>query len=292
MDKIIDIKNNILIFNNKKIELIIDIYNVLWFNAKEVCVALGYKSSIDAIKDNVEKENKTKLELINKKKKIKRHPHTLYINESGLYSLLFNCRFTICKEFRKWITEDVIPSIRKYGYYEIQKKYKQKLKKTNKELEKLKKQYEEIEHNLKKNNYPKGGLFYVIETNKNNILKIGISNNMNKRCNTYNTLFVNNVDVLFYKQIACPIEVELCVKSLLHKYRYRNKREFYTCDIEKIKNAFFKCVKVIKENNNENNCKSICNNQNGGSFSYLIYNIYNILKSKIQMYEHIIKSIN
>lgn len=284
MDKIIDIKNNLLIFNNKKIEIIIDLDNILWFNAKEVCDALGYKSSIDAIKDNVERENKIKLELINIKHKVKRHPHTIYINEAGLYSLLFNCRFSICKEFRKWITDDVLPSIRKYGYYELKTKYKSKLKKINNELNKLKLEYAEMENNLKKDNFPSGGLFYVMKTNKENVLKIGISNNMNTRCSTYNTSIVNNVKILYYKKIKCPVEIELCMKSLLYKYRYRNKREFYTCEIDIIKKALNKCIKLLKEN--KNLCHGNCNGQAGGN---IISYMCNKLDNKIKKYEAILQ---
>lgn len=160
----------------------------------------------------------------------------------------------------------------------MRKKYKQKLKKTNKELDKLKKEYNEITNNLKSNDYPKGGVFYIMNTNKEDVLKIGISNNMKKRCNTYNTSFVNNVKVLYCKKVACPIEVELCVKSLLHKYRYRDKREFYTCNIDKIKDVLKKCLKVLKENN----CDLKCNYQKGGH--NLILNTCDLLNKKIVRY--------
>ena len=44
------------------------------------------------------------------------------INESGLYSLIFGSQLPAAKKFRKWVTSEVLPSIRKHGYYSVLKK--------------------------------------------------------------------------------------------------------------------------------------------------------------------------
>ena len=49
------------------------------------------------------------------------HPHTTYINESGLYSLVFGSRMENAKKFKRWVTNEVMPSIRETGSYSIKK---------------------------------------------------------------------------------------------------------------------------------------------------------------------------
>lgn len=173
-------------------------------------------------------------------------PHSVYINESGLYSL--SCRLKVCKNFKLWITQDVIPSIRKYNFYELKKKYDNKIEHVKNMFNDMQKEYEKIKNNLKTEKYPNGGLFYVIKTNKDGVLKIGISEKMNKRIGTYNTSIVDNADVIYHININCPKQLELCVKSLLYKYRYKNNREFYECSLDKIKVSVKKCLKAMNEN--------------------------------------------
>src|SRR3954454_16911303 len=54
------------------------------------------------------------------------HPQTIFITESGLYSLILSSKLPQAKEFKRWITSEVLPSIRKSGNY-INKEVKQKL---------------------------------------------------------------------------------------------------------------------------------------------------------------------
>ena len=49
--------------------------------------------------------------------------HTIYINESGLYSLILTSKKPIAKEFKRWVTSEVLPSLRKHGKYEINKSF-------------------------------------------------------------------------------------------------------------------------------------------------------------------------
>jgi prophage antirepressor-like protein len=319
MSNVIDIKNKFIIFDSNKIDIIIDNKDVIWFNAKEICVILKYKNTRDAIITHVDIQDKIKLEkikthqIINKKK----HPHTIYINESGLYSLLFSCRLDICKKFKNWITKDVIPSIRKFGLYELKKKYKNKLKNTIDILSDLRKEYDKIKNNLKQEKYPNGGMFYVLQTNKEGIYKIGITEKIDKRYNTYNTSIVDNANFLFRKKIDCPIQLEMCVKSLLYKYRYRDKREFYDCELKKIIEVVKKCINVLKDNKiKRNECNLMCticelqascctnnddckNKQTGGyndkSITYFIHKL-NICKQlyiiKIHNYSKYMQKLN
>ena len=89
-------------------------YNV-WFQAKQVAKILGYKDTTQAIRKNVSIEDKYKggvqttggLQIC------------VFINESGFYSLVFSSKLETAKKFKRWVTSDVLPSIRKYGYYRM-----------------------------------------------------------------------------------------------------------------------------------------------------------------------------
>lgn len=85
-----------------------------WFVGKDVAEALGYKNQRDAIKKQVEVEDKRPNVAIydgrqNRKMTI--------INESGMYSLILSSTLPSAKKFKKWVTNEVLPSIRKNGGY-------------------------------------------------------------------------------------------------------------------------------------------------------------------------------
>ena len=276
MEKNVDIKNGILFFNNKKIDIVIDRNNNVWYNSLDICIILGYKDPKNTIKMHIEQIDKKQLKNISTIYKSKKHPNAIYLNESGLYSLLFSSTKPIGKEFKKWIIYEVVPSIRKYGKYILAKKYRDKIKKMDDMIKKLKNENENIKNNIKKEKYPDGGIIYVVKTNFNHIFKIGITDNMNKRKCSYNTCIPNNVQVIYYKKVSCPIKIELCVKSMLYDYRYNNKREFYECNLELIKKTINKCIKLTTDNN-------MCNTQIGGNKD----NIFNYFINKINDTKHI-----
>ena len=103
---------NTITFENNKIFIIYDNNNKLWFNAKQICLSLKYKKPKQAITLNVDKEDKIQLKNMNINFKVKQQPATMYINESGLYSLLLSSRTKKAKKFIKWIKNDVLPLIR------------------------------------------------------------------------------------------------------------------------------------------------------------------------------------
>jgi prophage antirepressor-like protein len=83
---------NYIKFENKTIHVIIDNDNLIWFNANDTCDALGYKRPRDVIKQMVNKDEKINIENINMNIKLKKHPHTIYLSESGLYNLILQSR--------------------------------------------------------------------------------------------------------------------------------------------------------------------------------------------------------
>ena len=69
---------------------------------------------------------------------------------------------------------------------------------------------------------------------------------MNKRIKIHNTHSIHNKKVVHYVEILCPLQLETCIRSLLYKYRYKNKKDFFKCSLNKIMKAFEKCLESIK----------------------------------------------
>ena len=87
-----------------------------WFVGKDVAEALGYgegKSPINAVANHVDEEDKGVTELMTPGGMQK----VTIINESGLYSLVLSSKLPSAKAFKRWITSEVIPSIRQHGGY-------------------------------------------------------------------------------------------------------------------------------------------------------------------------------
>lgn len=103
-----NLDNNYITFENHKITTIIDNNNNIWFNSNELTIAIGYKNPKDAIIKSVDNNNKIQLQYININYKIKKHPHSIYINEVGLYKLLIKSKLTKAKKFQDWIFETVL----------------------------------------------------------------------------------------------------------------------------------------------------------------------------------------
>ena len=99
-------------FQDKTIRTII-IDGTPWFCAKDVCGALGYIRARDAISLHVFTEDAVKHSTLTKGG----NQLMTYINESGVYALIFGSKLPAAKAFKKWVTSEVLPSIRKDGQY-------------------------------------------------------------------------------------------------------------------------------------------------------------------------------
>ena len=86
-----------------------------WFVGKDVAEVLGYKSPSVAICENVDSEDKTTFVISESGSKYK--SKTTFINESGLYSLILSSKLPQAREFKRWVTSEVLPQIRKTGAY-------------------------------------------------------------------------------------------------------------------------------------------------------------------------------
>ena len=97
----------------------------IWFKAVVVATILKYTNQRKAIRDHVDPEDKRKLsEISQESKRNESFPfkgnggECIYINESGLYSLILRSKLESAKEFKRWVTSQVLPSIRKTGRYD------------------------------------------------------------------------------------------------------------------------------------------------------------------------------
>ena len=107
--------NELMIFNNPEFGEIrtVEVNGEPWFVGKDVATALGYKNPQEAVRNHVDDEDKGVSEVLTPGGK----QTVPVINESGLYSLVLSSKLSGAKKFKRWITSEVIPSIRKNGGY-------------------------------------------------------------------------------------------------------------------------------------------------------------------------------
>lgn len=111
--------NELMIFNNPEFGEIrtVEVNGEPWFVGKDVAQALGYSDTADALKKHVDEEDK-KLVKPGEMPTLKMSNYGTYIiNESGLYSLVLSSKLPGAKRFKRWVTSEVLPSIRKTGRY-------------------------------------------------------------------------------------------------------------------------------------------------------------------------------
>lgn len=114
-EKEIDYMNDLKIFENKefgKIRTVIE-NGETWFIGKEVADILEYANTAKAIRDHVDEEDKLTERIVLSGQ----NREVIFINESGLYSLILSSKLPNAKKFKKWVTSEVLPSIRKNGGY-------------------------------------------------------------------------------------------------------------------------------------------------------------------------------
>lgn len=111
--------NDLQIFNSPEFGAIrtIEKDGEPWFVGKDVAAALGYSNTKDALSRHIDAEDKYQGEGV-----AFPDPHGILqyptiINESGLYSLVLSSKLPGAKQFKRWVTSEVIPSIRKHGAY-------------------------------------------------------------------------------------------------------------------------------------------------------------------------------
>lgn len=86
-----------------------------WFVAKDIADTLGYQNGSRDVNRHTDEEDRTKTMVFDGNQ----NKETILINESGLYSLVLSSKLPNAKQFRRWVTSEVLPSLRKYGTYSM-----------------------------------------------------------------------------------------------------------------------------------------------------------------------------
>lgn len=119
--------SNIQIFNNPDFGEIrtIEQNGEPWFVGKDVATALGYSDSADALKKHVDDVDKRLFKPGDLPTLKLSNYGAYFINESGLYSLCFSSKLEGAVKFKRWVTSEVLPSIRRTGSYMMPKMTKE-----------------------------------------------------------------------------------------------------------------------------------------------------------------------
>lgn len=110
-------------FDGHPIRVLTDTHGNPWFSANEVCEALEFANPHDAVARHVDPDDLGKHEVIDAKG---RKQLTNHVNESGMYALIFGSTKSEAKRFKKWVTNEVLPSLRRTGGYMMPKAAKAK----------------------------------------------------------------------------------------------------------------------------------------------------------------------
>ncbi|ALQ97622.2 hypothetical protein XFC3_09865 [Xylella fastidiosa] len=101
-------------FESKDVRIQLDEASAPWFNANDVCAVLEFGNPHQAIESHVDADDLQKLEVIDALGRTQRANH---INESGLYALIMGSTKPAAKRFKRWVTSEVLPTLRKTGTY-------------------------------------------------------------------------------------------------------------------------------------------------------------------------------
>lgn len=109
-------KNNIIAFDYEEQQVrTIEKNGEPWFVGKDVADILGYQNGSRDINRHVDEEDRHKAMFFDGNQ----DKETILINESGLYSLILSSKLPTAKKFKRWVTSEVLPSLRKHGEYKI-----------------------------------------------------------------------------------------------------------------------------------------------------------------------------
>lgn len=108
--------NSLRVFDNEEFGTIrtVMIDGEPWFVGKDVAEALGYTNPRDALSKHVDDEDKKTVAI---RDGIRGNPNVTVINESGVYSLILSSKLPNAKKFKRWVTAEILPSVRQTGSY-------------------------------------------------------------------------------------------------------------------------------------------------------------------------------
>lgn len=111
-----DNQSKIQLFTNEELDMkvrVVEINGEPWLVGKDVAEVLGYSNSRDALSNHVDEDDKSSVAIYDGRQ----NRNMTIINESGLYSLVLRSKLPEAKKFKRWVTSEVLPSVRKHGMY-------------------------------------------------------------------------------------------------------------------------------------------------------------------------------
>ena len=113
-------ENEVQVWNYESSEVrTVQVNGEPWFVGKDVATVLGYSNTRDAIARHVDEEDKAGVGIHDGSQM----REVVVVNESGLYSLVLSSKLPNAKKFKRWVTSEVLPSIRKHGSYSVQSQF-------------------------------------------------------------------------------------------------------------------------------------------------------------------------
>ena len=222
--------NNLQIFNNEEFGDIrtVTINGDGWFVGKDVAEALGYSNSRKALADHVDSEDKTQGDGVTIRDAIGREQAATLINESGLYALVFGSKLDSAKKFKRWVTSEILPAIRKTGTYELEG-----LSKELKAVIVVDKRVTKIEDRLDKfeNDTPLHA--YEAEEISNHVKRKGVKVLGGKDSEAYRDLSIrrkiySDIYGQMKREFISPEETKISYKAIKRKY-LADVHEFIDC---------------------------------------------------------------
>jgi len=249
----VDNGNNTIHFNNNIVKYVY-VKQQVYFKAKEIAKTLGYTDTKSAIIDHVDSPDKITVGQIigggvlpplyktNELLKIDQllgneDTQTIFINESGLYSLILGSKKQEAKKFKHWVTSEVLPAIRQFGSYSLTNKLSYSIDKLD--------------------NYKGHDIVYVINV-KNNIYKFGQSYKIDKRMKNHQDKLQFNHIVKLYKvdnrtvALACEDKIKKLAKKIKISSNFNNGLEFFETNPNYNIDLVIQYIdEIINETNNE-----------------------------------------
>ena len=106
-------ETKIFSFEDQQVDILTDDQGNPWFIGSQIAKILGYSNAQKAVRDHVDAEDKLTERIVLSGQ----NREVITINESGMYSLILSSKLDSSKRFKRWITNEILPSIRKYGVY-------------------------------------------------------------------------------------------------------------------------------------------------------------------------------
>lgn len=248
---VFDLINHAEQYGSQKIDMVI-CNNKHWFKGKDIARLLEYKNTDGALRDHV--DNNYKILLHNlydrfnplKSKGLRgNQKNTIYINEAGLYQLIFSSKQDIAINFKKWVLEDMLPKIRKIG----QEQFLLQLQESRLQIQEKDKLLQNAEAKLNRLNLlnienlsfkkklSKNETIYIVSTyaySIQGIYKIGRTKNMKSRNSSHNTTHApgDKVKILAEYKVNDSTLSERNIHNKLAGLALKDETEIFMCPFD------------------------------------------------------------